>query len=174
MTVDGPRSPVEGSDAARFPFACEELAVADSRVDSLFRRSFGAPAPSMPRHFVAYPVARSESVVAYVHYIAYRPGLYLLGGLCVDSRVYKTLSPAERDHVAVEGSLARWTMKRSIALLGDKRAVFGYTGDARSRRDILALGFVLAAEPYLYVQWHSEQRASRPEVIAEVAALGPF
>ena len=80
-------------------------------------------------------------------YTVYEPGVFLLGGLCVDPACYRLLSADERGMVAAEGSLARWLMRQSIERLRPTRAVFGYTGDTRSRRDTRALGFIQAAEP---------------------------
>ena len=162
------------SSTNHFPFAIAELPAADDRVESLFRKSFGAPAPTIPRHFIAFRIGDLERAAGYVHYTSYGPGLFLLGGLCVDASIYRMLSSSERRQVSDVGSLSRWLMKQSIAELGAMRAVFGYTGDVRSRRDILAIGFTQAAIPYLFAQWHSEPTSMRERTIGEVAALGPF
>jgi len=142
---------------------------------SLFRRAFGGDPPSEPRHFVAiFREGIANRVVGYVHFSSFEPGIYLCGGLCVDSRTYRKLSGAQRAEVAARGSLSRWLLSESIAGLGAKEAVFAYTGDPRSRRDVMALGFVPTQSPYLLVQWHSSNLDARPSMVERVNALGPF
>ena len=51
--------------------------------------------------------------------------------------------------------------------------MFAYTGDDRSRRDALALGFVPTG-PFLLVQWHDLPEPSRAGLVKKVAAQGPF
>jgi hypothetical protein len=157
-----------------FPFEVAELGDADARVAALFYKSFRSTAPDFPRHFVAFRTSSHNSIAGYVHFTTYEPGVFLLGGLCVDSSTYRRLTTIERALVAAEGSLARWLMKRSIERLVAVRAVFGYTGDARSRRDATALGFVQAAEPFLIVQWHQQPQPTRAALVAAIDALGPF
>lgn len=156
------------------PFQLIEMSVPDDRVEALFLKSFRSPAPDTPRHFVAVADLDPTLAAAYVHYSIYQPGVFLLGGLCVDSSIYRRLSLEQRRAVASNGSLSRWVMQRSIDALGPKRAIFGYTGDRRSQRDSLALGFVSVLEPYLFAQWHDEPPGDRNALVAQVAALGPF
>lgn len=160
---------------AEWPFSVEELASPGADVDSLFRRLFKTPPPDFPRHFVVR--FRSESgsrLAAYMHFTAQEPGVYLLGGLGVDTRVYRLVQPGVRHRLAEEGSLSRWFLHEAIAALGSKRAVFAYTGDIRSRRDAHAIGMVDARPPYLFVQWHEEPQATRSALVERIAALGPF
>ena len=102
------------------------------------------------------------------------PGVYLCGGLCVDTRVYRSLDAPSRATISREGSLSRWLIERSIAALAPLRAVFAYTGDARSRRDAFAVGYVPAAGDHLLVQWHGEPATSRAALVARVEKLGRF
>ena len=157
-----------------FPFSVEERASPDAAMDALFQRAFRSPPPSFPRHFVCVHGATPLGACAYVHFTAFEPGVYLLGGLCVDARIYRQLAPHERAAIASRGSLSRWLMESSIASLGPKRAVFAYTGNIISRRDTAVLGFALARPPYLIVQWHSEAPGERAAVVERVARLGPF
>ena len=156
------------------PFTVRELPAADAAAAALFRRAFGGPPPGIPRHFVAIADSNGGAVAGYVHYRFFEPGVYLIGGLCVDARQYRKMPAAQRESIAREGSLARWLSRESIAALGAKKAVFAYTGDVRSRRDALALGFQAADHPYLMVQWHDVPAAERPAIEARVAANGPF
>lgn len=161
--------------AARIPFEVRELHAPDERVDALFRRSFGTPAPREPRHFVAtHRRGAREHVVAYIHFTEWRPGVYLCGGLCVDERVYRTLTAPERSVVAARGSLSRWLSDEAISALPAKIAVFAYTGNTRSRRDAAAIGFVPLDVPNLFVQWHGFDSDQQGPLVRAVAELGPF
>lgn len=155
------------------PFEVAEVPRADAAIERLFRASFGGPPPDYPRHFAARR-ADGGAAAGYVHLTVAEPGVFLIGGLCVDARAYRALTREQRAEVAGQGSLSRLLLARAIAQLGPKRAVFAYTGDVRSRRDCEALGFVPARPPYLIVQWHDEPAASREALVARVAALGPF
>ena len=154
------------------PFEVRETETASSATD-LFRRAFRSAPPSDRRHFVALH-SRDLAVAGYVHYTEFEPGVYLCGGLCVDSRLYRRLSEAERAAMAEHGSLARWLSDNSIAALGAKRAVFAYTGDVRSRRDAFALGFVPTSGRFLLVQWHDEPEQSRDSLVRRVEHIGRF
>jgi hypothetical protein len=158
-----------------FPFAVREISRADPGASALFQRAFGAPPPDFPRHFIATLAADgAERVVAYIHYTEFDAGVYLCGGLCVDSRAYRALDAPRRGEIARRGSLSRWFIDQSIAALGQIRAVFAYTGDVRSRRDAFALGYEPTESKFLLVQWHAEPLATRPSLVARVAAHGPF
>lgn len=159
--------------ASEVPFEVRELPVPPPSAAALFRRSFGAEPPQEPLHFVATRRGK-DACVAYVHFIALEPGVFLLGGLCVDATVYRRLSREERASIARHGSLARWLMQQAIARLQGRRAVFAYTGDTRSRRDVEALGFVRDGDTPLFVQWHGASAAERAALTRRIAALGPF
>jgi hypothetical protein len=159
-----------------FPFSIRETEQPDASAAAIFRRAFRCEPPAEPRHFSAI-LDRDGAVgevVGYVHFIPFQPGIYLCGGLCVDARSYRGLSKATRDAVASHGSLARWLLAESIAALGPKEAVCAYTGDTRSRRDVLALGFEPTPYPYLLVKWHDAAPVRRLELLQAVAALGAF
>lgn len=157
------------------PFRVIEVARPDAAIQQLFRRLFKAAAPDFPRHFAAYhDDGRSRSLAAYMHFTVQQPGVFLIGGLGVDARIYRRLPAETRKALANRGSLSRWFSHTAIAALGPKRAVFAYTGDTRSRRDAEALGFQQTAAKYLFVQWHDETPASRAALVAQIDALGPF
>ena len=167
-----------------FPFHLHEVDRLSQSAADVFERAFHGRPPEAPRHFVA-TLARegADSVAAYVHFRAFEPSVYLVGGLCVDTPIYRKLTPKERSLVAGYGSLSRWLLRAATVELGAKRAVFAYTGDLRSRRDVLALGYVAPrsglpwfsrARKYLLVQWHDEPEADRSALVKRVAAIGPF
>lgn len=156
-------------------FAFEEVATLDARTVALFERSFNAPPPDFPRHFVVRKVQDPDrAVCGYIHYTEFESGVYLLGGLCVDARLYRRLAPEIRSEIAGNGSLSRWLLTRSIDELGPKRAVFAHTGNTMSRRDGEAVGFVQASGQHLIVQWHDETLDTRAALVQRVEALGPF
>ena len=158
------------------PFmAVREVPALTPEITRLFERSFRIPPPDFPRHFVAVvDTEQGERLGGYIHYIEFEKGVFLIGGLCVDSRVYRILPAEQRAHIASVGSLSRWMSDESIAALGPKRAVFAYTGDSRSRRDAFALGFAETSNPYLLVQWHSAPGGSSEALIRRVMARAPF
>jgi hypothetical protein len=165
---------------ARIPFRVQEIERPDSGSVALFQRAFKSPPPVEPRHFVAILQRKDggedvHRVGGYIHFSRFEDGVFLCGGLCVDSRLYRVLSRGERAEMARQGSLSRWLSLKSIASLGQRTAVFAYTGDRRSRRDALALGFETTRAPYLLVQWHDAiPDSSRAALVSRVEAHGPF
>lgn len=164
------------SPRAEMPFVLRELQEPTPEVLALFRKCFASPPPNVPRHYVGMMTHRSQAptTCAYVHLSQFEPGVFLVGGLCVDVAIYRRLSEQQRNAVARVGSLSRWMLARSIEALGHKRAVFAYTGDTRSRRDCMALGFERAHGPYLIVQWHQEPSDQRNLLVERVERHGPF
>lgn len=153
------------------PLSFEEVATPAAEVASLFLRCFNAQPPDTPRHFVAL---LGSSVCGYVHLTPIEPDVFLVGGLCIDRKLYRRLTREARREIAKHGSLSRWLLERAIEIAGPKRAVFAYTGNTMSRRDCAALGFVAAAGPYLIVQWHGEPTSTRDELVRRIERLGPF
>lgn len=145
----------------------------DSATSALFFRSFGSPPPNIPLHFVAR-TRNTGHPVGYVHYTQHAPGVYLCGGLCVDPRSYRALSPLQRACLRRIGSLSRWLLNESIKRLDAKRAVFAYTGNEMSRRDGFASRFEPTDDTYLIVQWHEEPLERRPALVRDIAGLGAF
>lgn len=137
----------------------------------LFRRKFGQEIPDFPRHFVAMI---GNECAGYVHYSAWQ-GDYLCGGLCVDDRVYRTLSPLQRAWVRERGGLAEIMMRHAHAALSDGAAIWGYIGDKQAEAVDRRVGFEKVAEPYLFVIWQkpiSEEGKKRR--IAAAEKLGAF
>lgn len=156
-----------------FPFTAMELPAADARVERLFRKSFHSAPPDYPRHFVA--VTRDGAHVGgYIHYTTFEPGVFLLGGLCIDSAIYRVIDRGDRAAIAEHGSLSRWLIARAAELLGPRRAIFAHTGSIASRRDGDALGFVEAVPPHLIVWWHDEPLEARARTVEQVRCLGAF
>ena len=160
-------------DAQGIPFELRELASPDASTTRLFARAFRGPPPEFPRHFVALHEP-DGALAAYIHYTAFEPGVFLCGGLCVDTRIYRRLERPSREALARAGSLSRWLIDASINALGPSRAVFAYTGNTRSRRDAFAVGYEPAGGKHLLVLWRDEPQAARARLVQRVATLGPF
>ncbi len=155
-----------------FPFIVREIDAPDAAVEALFFGSFKVPAPNFPLHFIASD--RAGAVAGYVHYTRHAEGVYLCGGLCVDVQRYREMGAEDRARVRKAGSLSRWLLQESIALLQHKKAVFAYTGNVMSRRDGDASGFIPVDGRFLIVQWHGAAADERQSLIDSVAAIGPF
>jgi hypothetical protein len=157
----------------RQPFEFVGIPRPDDGVSALFEHSFRAAPPDYPHHFIARHRA-TGAVAGYIHFTEDSPGVYLCGGLCVDARIYRRCSARDRRLLADKGSLSRWLLNESIALLPAKRAVFAYTGNPSSLRDGLSSGFVETAHPHLIVQWHAATSIEQPGLIESMARKVPF
>ncbi len=154
-------------------FETKETHLASPAATTLFARSFTLAIPNFPRHFEL--CATDGQVVGYVHFTRAEKGVYLCGGLCIDARLYRRYRLQERASFQGEGTWSRQLLRRSIDLLGQKRAVFAYSDHRVSVRDIVALGFIHTPHRFLYAQWHSASRpAERAELVDLAHAVGAF
>ncbi len=137
----------------------------------LFRRKFGQEIPQFPRHFVAMA---GKECAGYVHYTAWQ-GDYLCGGLCIDDRVYRTLSPLQRAWLRERGGVAEMMMRYAHAALTDGAAIWGYIGDKQAEAVDRRVGFEKVAEPYLFVIWVKPiSEDGKKRRIAAAEKLGAF
>jgi len=179
---DGPRSLAHNAavEAARAEMLARRPLDATVRVEEvadaaiavhLFRRKFGREVPDFPRHFVALI---GRDCVGYIHYTAWQ-GDYLVGGLCIDERIYGTLSPLQRAWVHDRGGIAEILLRASHAALGDAVALWDYVIDDPARVVNERVGFEPVAEPYLYVLWRKPigDEAKRRR-IEDAKGLGAF
>ena len=137
----------------------------------LFRRKFGQEIPDFPRHFVAMI---GGACAGYVHYTAWQ-GDYLSGGLCIDDRAYRTLSPGQRNWLRDRGGIAEIMMRHAHAALTDGATIWSYIGDKQTEAVDRRVGFEKVAEPYLFAIWRkpiSEEGKRRR--IVEAVKLGGF
>ena len=149
----------------------DELDDAAAIAGPLFRRKFGQEIPDFPRHFVAMI---GGACAGYVHYTAWQ-GDYLCGGLCIDDRAYRTLTPEQRDWLRERGGIAEIMMRHAHAALTDGATIWGYIGDKQAEAVDRRVGFEKVAEPYLFAIWRkpiSEEGKRRR--IAEAVKLGGF
>jgi hypothetical protein len=137
----------------------------------LFRRKFGQEIPQFPRHFVAMA---GKACAGYVHYTAWQ-GDYLCGGLCIDDRVYRSLSPLQRAWLRERGGIAEMMMRHAHAALTDGAAIWGYIGDKQAEAVDRRVGFEKVAEPYLFVIWKKPiSEDGKKRRIAAAEKLGAF
>lgn len=137
----------------------------------LFRRKFGQEIPQFPRHFVAMA---GKECAGYVHYTAWQ-GDYLCGGLCIDDRVYRSLSPLQRAWLRDRGGIAEMMMRHAHAALTDGAAIWGYIGDKQAEAVDRRVGFEKVAEPYLFVIWVKPiSEDGKKRRIAAAEKLGAF
>ena len=137
----------------------------------LFRRKFGQEIPQFPRHFVAMA---GRECAGYVHYTAWQ-GDYLCGGLCIDDRVYRSLSPLQRAWLRDRGGIAEMMMREAHAALSDGAAIWGYIGDKQAEAVDRRVGFEKVAEPYLFVIWVKPiSEDGKKRRIAAAEKLGAF
>lgn len=181
---DAERTPaaVESGDAhphEKLPFIhIEEVADATPFAGELFQRKFKHPVPDYPRHFVAFYQAAegTRSTIGYVHYLPFE-NVYLCGGMCVDTPMYRKLPKAHMDGIRRAGSLAEYLLRETFEMVGPCAAIFGSVGDATARVVDLRVGFIDTGEPHLMVVWRDARTAGETEkqaLVRKIAALGDF
>jgi len=155
----------------------EEVDDAENLAGELFRRSFGHPIPTFPRHFVAFGRdARGGSQVAgYVHYTTFDTTAWLCGGLCADRDAYARATPDDAAQWKRAGGIGEIILRSTFPLLVDRPAVFSTCGDPKQWQHDLNAGFEPAGPPNLLVHWTRPlPDAERRRLIEQVAALPPF
>jgi hypothetical protein len=159
-----------------------QAVVAVRRVDdpraaaALFRRKFGHPLPDFPAHYIAtYREVDEDPVVGYVHMTAHAE-VRLCGGLCVDERVYRGMSPEALAIVRSAGGIARMLVAIATADRGEALASFGYMGNRQSQLIAEDVGYERVSPPFVYAFWHDEALApeARARIVEKVRNLGPF
>jgi hypothetical protein len=154
----------------------EEVAQAGQYIGELFKRKFACAPPDYPLHYVAF--CRNswgqELPLGYVHYLAFDDS-YLCGGLVIDERRYREVSPANRKLIRAAGGIAFALLRETFARLRDAPAIWGYVGDKQSEKVCLRAGFRRTVHPYVMVYWAQEIRETeKAERLARVIAHGPF
>jgi hypothetical protein len=155
----------------------EEVDDAERLAGALFRRSFGHPIPTFPRHFVAFgrDAAGGSRVAGYVHYTAFDTTVWLCGGLCADRDAYARATPDDAAQWKRAGGIGEMILRATFPLLVDRPAVFSTCGDPKQWQHDLNAGFEPAGPPNLLVHWTRPlPDAERRRLIEQVAALPPF
>lgn len=143
----------------------------------LFEWRFGHAPPDEPHHVGTFLVDAdgTERLVCYVHFRP-RGEILLGGGACVDSRLMRTLMPAQRQAIRQQGGLYRICLEWALQhFAGSYKAVFGYCGDGLAERVDRAAGFADTGHEHLLVYWLDNcDHAERTHLIAQAHAAGPF
>jgi hypothetical protein len=169
-TRDGAMQSVATGDALSGVVTVRELDDATIAAD-LFRRKFAQEIPHFPKHFVAMI---GKQCAGYVHYTPWQDD-YLCGGLCIDDRVYRSLNAEQRAWIRERGGIAEIMMRAAHEALADASVIWGYIGDKQAEAVDRRIGFVPAAEPYLFAIWQKPMSdAARQRRIDAAIELGPF
>lgn len=174
-----PSDVAQAGAAEKLPFIhIEEVTDAAPFAGELFQRKFKHPVPDYPRHFVAFyqPAEGNRSTIGYVHYLPFED-VYLCGGMCVDTAMYRKLPKAHMDGIRRAGSLAEYLLRETFEMVGPCAAIFGSVGDATARVVDLRAGFIDTGEPHVMVVWRDARGAGEAEkraLVRKVVALGGF
>jgi GNAT superfamily N-acetyltransferase len=132
-------------------------------IADLFKKSFGAPPPTTPVHYVAFYKSSPSTFEAIGYYHVEDRGEYaLVGGLCVDPR-YRNKGLGEKfSRIVFEDAKAH-------------KAFFAYLGNPISEAIAHRVGYINTEQKHLMVRWLMPLNDEEKEkIITEVAALGPF
>jgi hypothetical protein len=146
-------------------------------VEPVFRRKFGQPPPTMPRHLGAFHIDSEGAarLLCYSHMLPFGD-VYLSGGSCTDGAVYRAMPDEQRQELTEAGGPYLWVLKHAFAkFAGDCEAFFGYSADARALEVAAVAGFEATDHPRIMVHWHKPlHEVMRRALIAKAAAIGPF
>ena len=170
-----PRSDAEsGNPSARIVYCRVEPGHAMAQ--AIFQKKFHSAPPDVPHQLFALLLDQSGArVLSYVHY---RPwgGVILVGGACTDGAVYRALPADLAAELSASGGPYFHLLQFGFAEFeAGVDAFFGYCGDARAEVVDLAAGFEKTGHEHLLVRWKpSLADSARAELLASVAAIGPF
>lgn len=153
-----------------------EVEDAEPWAGDLFQKSFGAPLPDFPKHFVllAGEEANQSLVLGYVHFTKHQ-NMYLGGGMCVNSAALRKLPKTLRAQLNQQGGVAFTMLSEAVNQLNDCAAVFGYVGHKGAYKIDLAVGFEQTQFTHLIVYWKQPLSPSeQTQVINEANKVGPF
>jgi len=157
--------------------ALQETEDVPAAAEPLFQRKYQRAVPDFPHHVVAsYSSAQGVSpLVCYIHFTDCGD-ILLGGGACVDDRVLRQMSVAERDLIRAAGGIyqhaLRWSVQHFAPRFG---AIFGYCGDALAERIDRAVGFQSTMHDHLLVYWtRNEDARRRRQMIEKANSFAPF
>ena len=146
-------------------------------VDALFRRKFGGEPPASAHHMIAFLRLDGQRMApaCYAHFMPFGD-IILVGGVCTDGSVLRSLDPARQAAINGCGGLYFQLLRYGFARFADRcQAYFGYCGDARAEEVNLSAGFCRTEHPHLLVNFHRETHpVMQRALIAKAAAIGPF
>ncbi len=153
-----------------------EVADAEPIAGKLFEKSFKAPIPDFPKHFVLVAIDNNKKqlTLGYVHFTKHQ-NMYLGGGMCVNTTALRQLPKALRKQLNQQGGVAYTMLSEAVKQLDDCDAVFGYVGHKGAYKIDLAVGFEQTQYQHLIVYWKQPLSFSEQEkIIKEANKVGPF
>lgn len=153
-----------------------EVDDARPQAGALFQKSFQAPVPDIPRHFLllASNEAGVSLTIGYGH-VTQHETVYLGGGMCVDMRALRQLPKDTRRELEQRGGVAFTLCSSIVHTVQDCEAVFAYVGHPAAYKIDMAVGFIPTEHENLVVYWKQELSLERQqELISAVNLLGPF
>jgi hypothetical protein len=165
------------SDALASVLTVTEVQDGPFFVDELFQRKFGAPAPRLAHHVVAFHKQGPQQprVLGYAHFLPFGD-IILVGGVCTDGRAFEAMPEAQREAIRAAGGVYHQVLRWAFAHYADCcEAYFGYCGDARAEEVNLRSGFARTAHPHLLVNFHKPlHEVMQRALVAKAHAIGPF
>lgn len=153
-----------------------EVAEASALAGPLFKKSFNAPVPNFPKHFIlmASTDTGKNLTLGYVHFTKHQ-NMYLGGGMCVNTQALRLLPKPLRGTLNQQGGVAYTMLSEAVKQLNDCDAVFGYVGHKGAYRIDLAVGFEQTEYQHLIVYWKKQLTTEQQQQIVQVAYnVGPF
>ena len=145
--------------------------------EPLFQRKYQRAVPDFPHHVVAsYRAEHGETpLLCYIHFTDCGD-ILLGGGACVDDRVLRRMTVAQRDLIRDAGGIYQHALRWSVGCFAPRfAAIFGYCGDALAERIDRAVGFESTAHEHLLAYWTREVDARRRRQMVEKAhSFTPF
>ena len=147
-------------------------------ISELFQRKFHSVPPDFPRHFVAFykpdPDSKQVTPLGYVHQTPYM-NCYLCGGLVIDDRIYRTMSPQQRKIIRNQGGIAELLLRYSFSKLGNTKAIWGYVGDPKAEKVDLRVGFTHTKVKPIMVCWKQQLAEDEKDaLLKKIVLIGPF
>lgn len=110
---------------------------------------FDPPGPKARKFGAFLRCGEAQVLSGYLEYFEVQPGIFILGSLCVDPKVYRALGKEQRAEISRDcSSVARFLVAQSLKILGRKRAVFALARRSWRKRlrspEYADMGFVLA------------------------------
>jgi len=157
--------------------AVDETPDIPAAAEPLFQRKYRRSVPDFPHHVVAtYRRAAAEPQLAcYIHFTDCGD-ILLGGGACVDERVLRRMTAAERATVHAAGGIYQHALHWAVRKFAPRfSAIFGYCGNALAERIDRAVGFEPTVHAHLLVYFTREVDARRRHQMIEKAnSFAPF
>lgn len=153
-----------------------EVTDAEQKAGDLFFNAFRCKIPTDPHHFVL-EVKTHEGIetCGYVHYQKYKYRQFLCGGLVINAKIFKKLSPELRMLVKSNGGFAEILLKSSFNKLKPWDIIWGYVGDKLAEKVDLRVGFKHTHRKYIMAVWGKNySEVDKYALVEEIHKIGPF